>query len=596
MSKQEQESGIPPVDTTEPALERLTRADVERALEDGTSLQNKDLSGLDLSNLTFSNRDISGSDLSRSSNENTTYERVEAAGTVFAEAIFRESTIREMNGPGSNWAGAQLENTDVLNNNFAQSIWTGAAIRDALEVDQGRSSTSHQSRARSAASEKQAKSDRQISGDRESQTPPPPAAQQQESPITFREVVEHAKTWLQQKKQAANDVVNNTAGVLLGLPTAVQERQENTERVEALHRAMYAAGWDGVQGGTSWVVAQKEVERHWDALVKSGEFSFADIHAGAPLFNRIQEELSAPVHQAPSAVDLTGPRGPEISGNNFQFADMRGVVFQGVSVRGNDFEHADTRGVVFEERDRLMNRFSAQDGKANREAEAKAHHNALDTLGVFNKENELTTKERQEIARALVRKHDQLIQVGIDGRAAWGEAAKEIQEERHPVQHTLKVVVKEAVRGSLDAGQNFPQKAAELIDHGAAPYKFDNKNDHSYYVKLRSEDGAETFRWGKELPEALTRAGAGIGDLVSVERTGQVPVVLNAPLYDPQGKVVGIQAVEAHRNEWQISVVERDQNKASETLIDPEAAKQFDRVVSAQAQARARELGLESTR
>ncbi|CAM5191798.1 hypothetical protein OURE66S_03860 [Oligella ureolytica] len=37
----------------------------------------------------------------------------------------------------------------------------------------------------------------------------------------------------------------------------------------------------------------------------------------------------------------------------------------------------------------------------------------------------------------------------------------------------------------------------ELLDHGKAPYKFDNKKSMSYFVYLKDENGVNREHWGK---------------------------------------------------------------------------------------------------
>ena len=77
-------------------LERLTRPDVERALQTGASLAHKDLSGLDLSNLKFDGINLAGSNLSGTRNINTTYEASRIDGVNFSEAVFRNSAIERV--------------------------------------------------------------------------------------------------------------------------------------------------------------------------------------------------------------------------------------------------------------------------------------------------------------------------------------------------------------------------------------------------------------------------------------------------------------------------------------------------------------------
>ena len=61
----------------------------------------------------------------------------------------------------------------------------------------------------------------------------------------------------------------------------------------------------------------------------------------------------------------------------------------------------------------------------------------------------------------------------------------------------------------------------ELLESGFAPYLDDEKNSRSYFVKLRLDNGKEAKHWGVDLERAVGEAGAGKGDRIHVQRTGE---------------------------------------------------------------------------
>jgi hypothetical protein len=74
--------------------------------------------------------------------------------------------------------------------------------------------------------------------------------------------------------------------------------------------------------------------------------------------------------------------------------------------------------------------------------------------------------------------------------------------------------------------------SGEILEHGQAKYKFDNKQQNSYYVKLKTESGTETV-WGVNLQKELEDKK--IGDKVTVKYTGKEKVNVNVPELQPDG-------------------------------------------------------------
>lgn len=94
-----------------------------------------------------------------------------------------------------------------------------------------------------------------------------------------------------------------------------------------------------------------------------------------------------------------------------------------------------------------------------------------------------------------------------------------------------------------------------LVDHGRAHYRHDHKEPMSYFVRLETDRGDREI-WGVDLErafrESLTRPT--MGDEVTVWATGRDRVRVPVEVKDNQGRVVGKDEIETHRNHW---IVER---------------------------------------
>lgn len=79
----------------------------------------------------------------------------------------------------------------------------------------------------------------------------------------------------------------------------------------------------------------------------------------------------------------------------------------------------------------------------------------------------------------------------------------------------------------------------KLVEAGQAPYQDRKDADPSPYVKLELEGGQSKTLWGVGLPDALQRAGAEIGDTVTVKRDGFEQVTKQVMVRDAEtGKPV----------------------------------------------------------
>jgi hypothetical protein len=109
--------------------------------------------------------------------------------------------------------------------------------------------------------------------------------------------------------------------------------------------------------------------------------------------------------------------------------------------------------------------------------------------------------------------------------------------------------------------------AGQLVNHGPAPYKNDEKNSQSYFVTLRTEAGDKTV-WGVDLERAVSEAGAKPGDKISIENQGRQQVTVQAPVHDAKGDVVGFEEKLVHRNQWDVQKANTFLNEPAERGVD----------------------------
>lgn len=89
----------------------------------------------------------------------------------------------------------------------------------------------------------------------------------------------------------------------------------------------------------------------------------------------------------------------------------------------------------------------------------------------------------------------------------------------------------------------------EVISHGSAPFKFVEKNNDSYFVKLKTPTGEQVV-WGKELAAAMANKDVDVGQKIVLQNTGKRNVTVTEPVLDNTGKKVGTREKDAVRNEW----------------------------------------------
>lgn len=153
--------------------------------------------------------------------------------------------------------------------------------------------------------------------------------------------------------------------------------------------------------------------------------------------------------------------------------------------------------------------------------------------------------------------------------AAYGaEAAAKLFAEKLPAENRDAFVnsVKQTITHKLEAGEpvagvKLKVPDGKLIEHGKAHYNFDDKEKPSYFVKVAEANGRERTYWGVGLEKAMNESGARAGDTVQLRVTESKGVVVEGNVRDGQGKVVGRQTVDSHRNEWEATVTAKAQNR-----------------------------------
>lgn len=95
----------------------------------------------------------------------------------------------------------------------------------------------------------------------------------------------------------------------------------------------------------------------------------------------------------------------------------------------------------------------------------------------------------------------------------------------------------------------------KLVDHGPSQYAHDPKEPMSYFVRIETERGDREI-WGVDLERAFRQSLStpGIGDEIALRAVGKAAVTVLAAKRDAQGRDIGREPIEAHRNQW---IVER---------------------------------------
>jgi Large polyvalent protein-associated domain 7 len=111
-----------------------------------------------------------------------------------------------------------------------------------------------------------------------------------------------------------------------------------------------------------------------------------------------------------------------------------------------------------------------------------------------------------------------------------------------------------------------------LVDHGPSPYRHDPHEPMSYFVRVETEEG-EREVWGVDLERAIKKSLTQVkrGDEIGLRAVRREAVSVPSARRDEEGRVVGQDRLDVHRNHW---IVERrdffeERAAAARTLRDP---------------------------
>lgn len=107
------------------------------------------------------------------------------------------------------------------------------------------------------------------------------------------------------------------------------------------------------------------------------------------------------------------------------------------------------------------------------------------------------------------------------------------------------------------AGRDEQSVQGVLLEHGAAPYQHDSKNDPSYFVSLKTQDGEKTL-WGVGLKDAMAAHKLKPGERISLIDLGTQPVTVARR--QPDGSKVDVNSA---RREWKVSALDAPKLESS---------------------------------
>ena len=91
-----------------------------------------------------------------------------------------------------------------------------------------------------------------------------------------------------------------------------------------------------------------------------------------------------------------------------------------------------------------------------------------------------------------------------------------------------------------------------IEEHGTAPYEFNKENKQSYYIKLKLPNNQVKTVWGVALQSAIEENKVSVGDSISLTNAGKKEVEVPVDIKDDNGKVIGTETINTHRNHWDI--------------------------------------------
>lgn len=111
----------------------------------------------------------------------------------------------------------------------------------------------------------------------------------------------------------------------------------------------------------------------------------------------------------------------------------------------------------------------------------------------------------------------------------------------------------------------------EVVSHGPAPFQFDQKNDPSYQVTLKTARGDQVV-WGKDLAAAMKDRAP--GESIVLRNIGKTEVTVTEKIRDQTGQQVGHRDKPALRNEWTAEPLAKFSERARSELAEKQTTRQ----------------------
>lgn len=107
--------------------------------------------------------------------------------------------------------------------------------------------------------------------------------------------------------------------------------------------------------------------------------------------------------------------------------------------------------------------------------------------------------------------------------------------------------------------------SGEVIEHGEAKYKFDEKQQNSYFVKLKTASGETATVWGVNLQKGMS--GKTPGEKVTIKYVGQEAVQIKVPTIENGQQI--LKPMTTYRNDFSIKPYnEKNDYRNSRILIE----------------------------
>lgn len=166
-------------------------------------------------------------------------------------------------------------------------------------------------------------------------------------------------------------------------------------------------------------------------------------------------------------------------------------------------------------------------------------------VGLAVRGYEPTALEQERLVRAIARRSAEQEEPAAATKAPTDREKK--RSARSPQASSTTAREGPTQEGELIVGR--------LVDHGPARFEHRSNQPMSYYVRIETDRG-DLERWGVDLERAFRQSLSrpGIGDEVGLRVVGRDAVTVLAPKRDTQGREIGREEKDAHRNQW---IVER---------------------------------------